>query len=162
MKYLILLVSVLFFGFSGYSQASADLTIMRDTIRIPKEYRTINAEYLITTLKSGTTIQLIKSPEKRYYLRIVTSDNLYFEKTDVLEIQSGSRSLSIKTTNYELNKNTGYYIVEVGKNYIATLKDDGITGLVFGKAETKYSKQDCIQIKQMAKFFYESFCTTKK
>ena len=137
--------------------------MITDTIRIPKENKVLNSQYLITTLKNGTTIQLIKSSNAKFYLRIVTSENLYFGKTAMLEIISGSKSFFAKeTTNFQLNKNTGYYIIEIYKNYIGTLKEEGITKLDFDKAVTTYSKQDCNQVKQMAKHFYESFCVQKK
>lgn len=149
----------LFCGQQRYSQATNYFSIIKDTVRVPKENKVLNSEYIINTLKNGTTFQLIKASNSKFYLRIVTSENLYFNKTDMLEIKSGSKSFFAKeTTNFQLNKNTGYYFIEIYKNYIGTLKDEGITGLKFDKAITKYNKQDCNQIKQMAKFFYESFC----
>jgi hypothetical protein len=163
MKHIVLLFISLSFGLCAYSQSSGDFPILKDTIRVPKENKVYESQYVITTLKNGSTIQIIKSSNNKFYMRIVTSENLYFDKKDVLEIQSGSKSFFAKeTTNYPLNKNTGFYTVEIFKNYVGTLKDDGITGLVFGEAKTTYSKQDCNQIKQMAKFFYESFCIQKK
>ena len=150
-------------GYQGFSQSEGGFTIIKDTVRIPKENKVLNSEYVITTLKNGTTFQLIKSSNSKYYLKIVTSENLYFDKTDVLEIKSGKKSFFAKeTTNFQLNKNTGFYVVEVFKNYIGTIKDDGITGLQFDKAVTAYNKQDCNQIKHMANYFYESFCVQKK
>ncbi len=157
MRYILLIIVTVFFGRIGYSQKSADFTFLKDTVRIPKEGKALDSEYLITTLKNGSTLQLLKASNNKFYLRICTSENIYFNKTDMLEIRSGSKSFYAKeTTNYQLGKNSGYFVIEVFKNYIATLKDDGITGFIFGKAETSYSKQDCNQVKQMAKFFYET------
>jgi len=162
MRYIFLIISILFFNSIGCSQKSGDFSFIKDTIRIPKENKVVESEYLITSLKNGSTIQLVKAPNAKLYLRICTSENLYFGKTDMLEIKSGSKSFFAKeTTNYELTKNSGYYVIEIYKNYIATLKDDGITGFIFGKAVTSFSKQDCNQVKQMAKYFYESVCTKK-
>ncbi len=162
MKNSLLIIIFLFFGFLGYSQKAGDFSFLNDTIRIPKENKVIQADYVITSLKNGSTIQLIKAPANKFYMRICTSENLYFGKTDLMEIKSGSKSFFAKeTTNYELSKNSGYYVIEVYKNYIGTLKDDGITGIVFGKAATAFSKQDCNQVKQMAKYFYESICAKK-
>ncbi|MBA2613644.1 MAG: hypothetical protein H0U95_16905 [Bacteroidetes bacterium] len=162
MRYIFLLIGILFFSSIGYSQKSGDLAFIKDTLRIPKENKVVDAEYLITALKNGTTLQLAKANNAKFYLRICTSENLYFGKTDMLEIKSGSKSFFAKeTTNYELGKNSGYYVIEIYKNYIGTLKEDGITGFMFGKAETSFSKQDCNQIKQMAKHFYENVCAKK-
>lgn len=161
MKYIYLIIGVFFCSF-GFSQKSGDFTFIKDTIRIPKENKVVDTEYLITSLKNGTTLQLAKANTAKFYLRICTSENLYFGKTDMLEIRSGSKSFFAKeTTNYELSKNSGYYIIEIYKNYIGTLKEDGITAFAFGKAVTTFSKQDCNQVKQMAKHFYESVCTKK-
>ena len=163
MKRIVLLLMSMFLGFCVYSQRTGDFTIFKDTIRVPKENKVYESQYVIRRLKNGSTIQLIKSSNNKFYMRIVISENLYFDKKDVLEIKSGTKSFYAKeTTNYALNKNTGYFTVEIFKNYVGTLKDDGITCLVFGKDETSYSKQDCNQVKQMAKYFYESFCVQKK
>ena len=87
-------------------------------------------------------------------------ENLYFGKIDLLELKSGTKSFYLKeTTHYQLDKNTGYYLLEIYKNYIGTLKDNGLTAIQFGKAETIYSKQDCNQVKQIAKCFYENIDT---
>jgi hypothetical protein len=162
MKYISLIIGIFFFSSFGFSQQSGDFAFIKDTVRIPKENKVVDSEYLITSLKNGTTIQLVKAPSSKFYLRICTSENLYFGKTDMLEIKSGSKSFFAKeTTNYELSKNSGYYVIEIYKNYIGTLKEDGITGFIFGKATTTFSKQDCNQVKQMAKHFYENVCAKK-
>ncbi|MBL7922371.1 MAG: hypothetical protein JNJ40_18795 [Bacteroidia bacterium] len=162
MRNSLFIITFLFFGFFGHSQKAGDFSFISDTIRIPKENKVIQADYVITSLKNGSTIQLVKAPANKFYMRICTNENLYFGKKDMMEIKSGSKSFYAKeTTNYELSKNSGYYVIEIYKNYIGTLKDDGITGIVFGKAETAFSKQDCNQVKQMAKYFYESI-TAKK
>ncbi len=162
MRNSLLIIAFLLFSFFGHSQKAGDFSFINDTMRIPKENKVVQVDYVITSLKNGTTIQLAKAPAGKYYMRICTNENLYFGKTDVMEIKSGSKSFFAKeTTNYELSKNSGYYVIEIYKNYVGTLKDDGITGLVFGKAATAFSKQDCNQIKQMAKYFYESICAKK-
>ncbi|MBL7912029.1 MAG: hypothetical protein JNJ41_13305 [Bacteroidia bacterium] len=162
MKHIYLFIGILLFSSIGFSQKSGDFAFIKDTIRIPKENKVVDSEYLITSLKNGTTLQLVKAPNTKFYLRICTNENLYFGKTDMLEIKSGSKSFFAKeTTNYELSKNSGYYVIEIFKNYIGTLKEDGITGFIFGKAVTTFSKQDCNQVKQMAKHFYENVCTKK-
>ncbi|MEO6304087.1 MAG: hypothetical protein ABIP51_13035 [Bacteroidia bacterium] len=162
MRYIFLIISMIVFGFTGYSQKSSDLSFLKDTVRIPKENKVLDSEYLITTLKNGSTVQLIKSSNNKFYLRLCTTENLYFGKTDLMEIRSGSKNFYAKeTTNYEIGKNSGYYIIEIYKNYIATLRDEGITAYAFGKAVTSFTKQDCNQVKQMAKVFYENFWAKK-
>ena len=160
MKYFFSFFVFLFSYVLIYSQDSCEFNFIKDTIRIPKENKVVDGDYLIATLKNGSTVQLVKTSTNKFYLRIESSENLYFGKTDVLEIKSGTKSFFAKeTTNFGLTKYRGYYVIEVFKNYIGTLKEDGITGFVFGKAVTVFTKQDCSQIKKMSNYFYESFCT---
>lgn len=136
--------------------------VKQDTVFMPKENKVIETEILEANLKSGGIGLLIKTENNRYFLKLVVTENLYFNKTEQLEIISGSKSTFYKDTKqFQYDKHRGYYIVEVFKNYIATLKEYGITSLVFGKAETKFSKQDCNQIKQIAKCLYESISAKK-
>ncbi len=138
-------------------KSQTECTFKPDTVTIPKENKTINAHYLQTTFKNNSNFFLYKSDNNKYYLKLIVTENLYFGKIDVLELKSSEKSYYAKDTKqYQLDKNTGYYVIEIWKNYIGTLKDDGLTAIVFGKAETLYSKQDCSQVKQLAKCFYES------
>ena len=88
---------------------------------------------------------------------MIVTENLYFDKVDMLEVRSGKKSYYVKNTqHYQYEKHKGYYCFEIFKNYIGTLKDDGITAIEFGKVETSFSKSDCNQVKTIAKCFYES------
>lgn len=153
---------VLFFFFSALLCAQSNCVFVKDTFYIPKENKTINGEYLETVFKNKTKVQLIKSETNKFYLKMCVFENLYFDKVDVLEIRSGTKSFYAKETKqFQLDKHTGFYVVELYKNYVATLKEDGITSIVFNKAETIFTKQDCSQIKQISKCFYEAVSTKK-
>ena len=81
---------------------------------------------------------------------------------DVLEIRSGNKSYYAKESKqYKINKTTGLFIIEVFKNYISTLKDEGITSIYFAKAETDFTRQDASEIKKMSKCFYDAITHTK-
>ena len=140
-----------------FAQSQIDCVFKADTVFVPKENKVLNATYLQTTFKNKTNFYLYKANNNKYYIKFVVTENLYFGKVDLLELKSGTKSFYAKeTTHYQLDKNTGYYVFEIYKNYIGTLKDDGLTSINFGKAETIYSKQDCNQVKQLAKCFYQS------
>lgn len=131
-------------------------TFVNDTIFIPKENKVYSGEYLEATFKNKTIVRVYKTNNGKYYLKFIIQENLYFDKVDVLEIKSGSKSFYAKDTKQiQLDKHTGCYVVEIFKNYIFTLKEDGITGITFNKAETNYTKQDCSQAKQIAKCLYD-------
>lgn len=122
----------------------------------------MDGEVLTTILKNKNAVEFIKADNGKLYLKLTVSQNLYFDKIDVLEIRSGSKSFYVKDTKqYQRDKNTGFFVVELFKNYVATLKDDGITSIYFNQAETPFTRQDCVQIKQIAKCFYDAI-TPKK
>jgi hypothetical protein len=157
----ILICFFVLYGFcSSYSQV--DCNFKNDTVFIPKENKVINASYLQTALKNKSNFIIYKSDNNRYFVKLIVSENLYFNKIDLLEFKSGSKSIFFKDTkHFQNDKNSGYYVVEVWKNYIGTLTEDGITAIQFGKAETVYTKQDCNQIKQIAKCFYDNISLSK-
>ncbi len=144
------------------SQNKCDMSAMTDTIINSNKEKVTQGEFIQATLKNKSVVQLYKLSNNKYYLKLIVTENLYFDKIDNLEILSGSKSYNEKNTRqYELNKSAGYYVIEIYKNYVATLKDDGITGIIFGKAETNFTKQDANQVKQIAKCFYDNI-TLKK
>lgn len=134
---------------------------VRDTLYLPAEKKTVSGEYLQATLKNKSVVRLYKTDNQKYYLKLIVTENLYFDKTDQLEIESDDRSSYEKTTQYELDKGTGYYVFEVFKNYIATLKDDGITAIIFGKAKTTFTRQDANKIRDISECFYETIAAKK-
>jgi hypothetical protein len=147
---------------SAFSQTELVLEFKEDTMTLNGKGQVLEGKYIETTLKNFSVARLFKTDDNRYYLRFIITTNFYFDKVDVLEIKSGSKSYYAKDTKqYKVDKNAGLYIIEVFPNYIGTIKNYGITGLYFAQAETKFTKQDANQIKKMAAFFYEAI-TTKK
>ena len=129
---------------------------------IPENGKILDGEYIETTLKDFSTCRIFRATDNKYYLRIIVKQNFYFNKTDVLEIRSGSKSYYAKNvTQYKINKTTGLFIIEIFKNYIFTLKEDGITSLYFAKAETDFTRQDTRQIKEISKCFYTAISDKK-
>jgi hypothetical protein len=146
----------------GKTQTNCEVDFVPDTLFVPKEAKTFSGKYLQTSLKNNATLQLYSLNNNKFYLKLVVKENLYFDKTDLLEILSGTKSWARKDiTQYQLDKSTGYYVVEIFKNYIGTLKDEGITGIVFGKVKTTFSKQDANEIKKISKCLYETIDTKK-
>ncbi|MBK9283676.1 MAG: hypothetical protein IPM51_05080 [Sphingobacteriaceae bacterium] len=135
---------------------------MSDTVFIPKENKTYQSDYLEVELKNKSLVQLVKADNKKYYLRMIVTENLYFDKVALLEVISGKKSFYVKDTkHHQFDKHRGYYCFEIFQNYIGTLKDDGITAIEFGKVHTSFSKSDCNHIKSIAKCFYESISEKK-
>jgi hypothetical protein len=143
-------------------QAQNNCSFLTDTVYIPAEKKTVDGEYVQTNLKNKSIVQLYKVPNGKFYMKMIVTENLYFNKVDMLEVRSGNKSFYAKDTKqFEYGNHTGYYIIEIFKNYIATLKEEGITSIVFSNSETKFTKQDRTQIMQIAKCFYESVAGKK-
>jgi hypothetical protein len=157
---MIKIFAVLFYILLSSAADAQDHCISRfqtDTLTLPGEPEQLNGQSLEVTLKDLSSVKLFSSDNGRLFLRIITTRNFYFNMTDVLEIQSGSKSYYAKNTKqYKLDKSRGQFTTEIYKNYVATLKEHGITGIVFGGAETGFTKQDAGQVKEIAGCLYES------
>ncbi len=162
MKSTLVFFCFMLFALIGKTQTNCEVDFVPDTLFVPNEAKTYSGKYLQSNLENNATLQLYKLNNSRFYLKLIVKENLYFDKTDVLEIMSGTKSWVRKEiTQYQLDKSTGYYLVEIFKNYIGTLKDDGITAIVFGKVKTAFSKQDANKIKKISKCLYETIDTKK-
>jgi hypothetical protein len=126
-----------------------------DTLYLPAQEKILEGSSIQTTLKDHSVVKLFKNGQK-YYLKLFVTSNFYFNKVDLLEIRSGSKSYYVKDSKqYKANRSTGMFVFEVFRNYVSTLKDEGITSIVFAKTETGFTKKDASQVRKIAKSFYE-------
>jgi hypothetical protein len=162
MRFIFTIFVFLFLAVQAHAQLSNGFVFIKDTLRLPEVNNVLEGESVSAILKKGSSFKLFKTSNNKYYFKIIVSENLYFNKKDALEILSGTKSIYFKdAVNYELDDHTGFYLVEVLKNYVGTLKDEGVTSIVFNNTETTYTKKECNQVKQMAKYFYESISAKK-
>lgn len=141
-------------------QNTCEIGFVTDSLYIPSEGTYYMASGLVTpSLKNGVSVKLFLHRNK-YYLMLETKSNLYFDKSEMLEIKSGKKSMFQKEAmQYQKNKYTAFFVMEVYKNYIATLKDEGITAYVFNNNEFSFAKQDIKEVKQIADCFYKTINT---
>lgn len=132
--------------------------LLADSLYKPAEKKSVAVKAITCKLKSGGKIQLIDANGK-YFLKLNLHDKLGFVEAGSLEIKSGSKSFFVRnTTLYNIKEDDAYFIIDVMINYISTLKEDGITTVVFNsKFESKLSKEDISNIKKAAKCFYELY-----
>lgn len=158
MKFKILSLLILLFTLTIKAQEpTCESSFTRDTVSIPGQTEVMEGEAVKTVLKKLSEIQLYAINRNKYYVRLYVKENFYFNKIDVLEIESGTKSYYVKNCKqHKINKTTGMYVFEVQKNYLGTLRDDGITGLIFAGAETKFTKSDGQHIKKISRCFYET------
>lgn len=166
MKFKLIFICLVLLSLVFKAQTKCELQFVEDTLSIPEEGKTLQGLSLETTLKNLCVIKIFQSDDPKddkLYLRMIVTKNFYFNKVDKLELKSGSKSYWVKpdSKQYKINKTLGLFVVRVEKNYIVTLKDDGLTSIAFAGAETDFTKQDANQIKKMARCFYETIYRKK-
>lgn len=166
MKLKFILFAFILLSSAFKSQTSCEFEFLNDTLTLPEEGKVLEGTSLETTLKNLSVVKIFQSnnPKDDYlYLRIVVTKNFYFNKVDQLELKSGSKSYWVKpeSKQHKISKTMGLFVVRVAKNYIVTLKEEGITSIVFGGAETDFTKQDAAQIKKISRCFYETIYRKK-
>jgi len=155
MKRIIAVFFLVFLSASYKGQCEVDR--VKDTMSIQKDGKIVDGEYVQTTLKNLSVVRIFKTNDNRFYLRLIVTEDFYFNKVDVLEIKSGNKSYFAKDTKqHQVNKTTGLYVIEIFRNYIATLKEDGITSIAFGHGETDFTRQDASQVRKLARCIYET------
>jgi len=143
-------------------EMTCENSFIPDTITVFSEGKHYEGEMLKTTLKNQSIVQMYAIDRKRYYIRIYVTENFYFNKVDVLTIESGKWTYPVKNCKqHKISKTMGMYVFEVQKNYLATLRDEGITGLVFAGAVSDFTRNDGQQIKKMCRCFYETMFEKK-
>ncbi len=156
MKRILFFCFVIVFGARLNSQINCETGFVEDTLTFPSDGKVYNGKYIETTLKNFSIIRLYKADNSRLFLKMVVTKNFYFDKVATLEIRSGHKSYYAKDTKqFKITKTSGLFVIEIFKNYVATIREEGITSIVFGEAETDFTKQDAKQVKQIAKCFYE-------
>jgi len=151
-----------FLLFSAAAQEKCDAVFSADTLTPPGSSVALNGQSVETTLKNLSKVKLFKSDDDKLYLRLVVTENFYFNKVDVLELQSGTKSYYAKDTKqYKLSRSQGQFTIEIFRNYVWTLKELGVTAIVFGSSTTELTRQDTKEIKKIAACLFETIAEKK-
>jgi hypothetical protein len=132
--------------------------LVSDSLYKPNEKHSYPVSVLNCPLKNGGKVQFINNSGK-FVLKITPNQKLGFLDVGSLQIKSGSKSFFLKTaTYYDHKEPNAYFLVDVLINYIATLKDDGLTAIVFNeKFESELCSEDVKNVRRTAKCFYELY-----
>lgn len=132
--------------------------LVSDSLYKPAEKKSYPVSVLNCPLKNGGALQFINNKGK-FVLKITPNQKLGFLDVGSLQIKSGKKSFFLKSTTYYNHKEpTAYFLVDVLINYIATIKDDGLTSVVFNeKFEVEFPGEDQKNIRRTAKCFYELY-----
>ncbi len=140
---------------TGFAQNCAS-SVVSDSLYRPDKQQSFIVSVLNCPLKNGGNIQFINHGGK-FILKLMLHEKFGFLDVGPLQIKSGSKSFFVKSaTLYDKKEPNAYFLVDVLINYIATLKDDGITSVVFNeKFEAALPGEDTKNIRRTAKCFYE-------
>ncbi len=132
--------------------------LVSDSLYKPTEKQSFLVNVMNCPLKNGGRIQFINNNGK-FVLKITPNQKLGFVDVGPLQLKSGSKSIFFKNSTYYNHKDPGaYFLADVLINYIGTLKEDGLTSIVFNeKFEVVLSGEDQKNVRRTAKCFYELY-----
>src|SRR3954462_13489083 len=100
-----------FFPCAG--QNGEQLTLLRDTMGVPQENKILDGDYIETTLKNLSVVRFFKTTDGKLFLRLIVTKNFYFNKVDVLEIKSGTKSYYAKNSRqFKVSRSSGLFLIE--------------------------------------------------
>ncbi len=114
-------------------------------------------ELIEVVIKNDYRIHFITYAKKKY-LKIIVKNDLGYGKTGSLLLVSSKKQFYTKSLKLEIiNKQSAYFIIPLESNYLTTLKENGLTRILFCEnVEFVIPKSDSELIKQAALKFYEA------
>lgn len=154
-KFLIVLFALGCFT-SSYSQFKCDNTLKQDSIIMNTAPKKDAVEALEVKIKNNYKVQFIRFEQKNY-LRLEVKDNLGYGQTGSLLLLSGSKQFYVRTTTLKvIDPNTAFFLIELNPQYLQTIKDYGLTSVIFNeKSEFSIPKTDSETIKKAAACFFD-------
>lgn len=105
--------------------------------------------YVECSIKKNYLFQFFTHNSKNY-MRIVVKDNLGFDKTSSLLFYCGKKQIYIKSIKLQsIDRSSAFFMVELNPNYIATIKQLGISEMIFDETSSfSIPKSDSESIKK--------------
>ena len=155
MKYLISSLALLL-TFSTLAQEKCKYSFTQDSCALQNPAQKVFADLMEVKIRNNYQVQLIKNGPKNY-LKIIVRDNLGYGQTGSLLLYSNKKQYFTKSITLQvIDKNSAYFLLELNANYLMTLKEDGLTSIIFKeKVEFSIPKQDSEAVKQLATCFSE-------
>jgi len=155
MKTVILCCTILFSDLVTITQNPCNFK--SDSVVVNRfDYKKELVELIEVTIKNNYQLQFIKDG-KTTFLKIIVRDNLGFGQIGEFMLVCGKKQIYNKDTKLvPIDKTSGYFVIELNPNYIQTLKDLGLTKLIFrDTVEFLIPKTDSDKIKQTATCFFD-------
>jgi hypothetical protein len=145
-----------FFSTFLFSQNPLCGNLRTDSCMLPQNKEKQEVKILEVKIKNNYQIQFIKHYPNNY-LKIIVKDNLGFGQTSSLLLLSNKKQYYTKTIKLEIiDKTSAYFLLELNSNYLVTLKENGLTNIIFNeKVEFVIPKADSELIKKNANCFYD-------
>lgn len=155
MKNLLFVLPVLFF-FKGTAQTDCTNLLKSDSCALQISSKKELVEIAEVKIKNNYQVQFIKQDQKKY-LKLIIKDDLGFGKKGSLLLYCNKKQIYVKMITLQIiDKTSAYFLIELIPNYITTLKENGLTNIIFcEKIEFVVPKQDSEAVKKMAACFYD-------
>ena len=156
MKFFIFCLMVLA-GMSSLAQTKCKYSFSSDSCALDNPAQKEWAELMELKIKNNYNVQMIKHGQKKY-LKIIVRDNLGYGQTGSLLLYSNKKQYFTKSITLQIiDKTSAYFLLELNPNYLMTLKENGLTSIIFQeKVEFSIPKQDSEAVKQLAACFSET------
>ena len=150
------ILGLLFFAFKAESQIKCIKTLVADSCALQNPTKKELVDVIDVKIKNNYQVQFIKH-QQQLYLKLIVKNDLGYGKTGSLVLFSGKKQYYTKSITLQIiNKQSAYFLLEINSNYLSTLKDNGLTSLVFCEnVEFGIPKTDSELVKQGANCFFE-------
>lgn len=149
---------LLMHGCAAFTQVPCSENFRIDTTVINRfTYAREAVEMMEVTIKHDYQIQFIRNNDKTF-LRIVARDNLGFGQIGEFVLICGKKQIYDKDVKLvTIDKSSGWFILELNPNYIQTIRDLGISRIIFrDTVEFVVPKSDSEKIRQTASCFFDA------
>ena len=145
-----------FFSRFLFSQNPLCGSLKTDSCMLPLNKEKQEVQMLEVIIKNDYQIQFIKHYPINY-LKIIVKDNLGYGQTSSLLLLSNKKQYYTRLIKLEvINKSSAYFLLELNSNYLITLKENGLTTIIFNeKVEFVIPKTDSELIKKHAACFFD-------
>lgn len=156
MKPIVLVIAILT-SLNCLAQTKCNQSLTADSCALENPLKKELVELMQVKIKNNYQIQFIKQGQ-RTFLKIIVRDNLGYGKTGSLLLYSNKKQYFTKSITLQIiDKTSAYFLVDLNSNYLTTLKDNGLTSIVFNQnVEFVIPKQDSELVKQLAACFFEA------
>lgn len=156
MKHVVIVASILV-SLNCFAQTKCSQSLVTDSCTLENPTKKELVELMQVKIKNNYQIQFIKQGS-RTFLKIIVRDNLGYGKTGSLLLYSNKKQYFTKSITLQIiDKTSAYFLVDLNSNYLTTIKDNGLTSIIFNQnVEFVIPKQDSELVKQLAACFYEA------